>query len=59
MLECLIETHALARNAVAASTGVAESTISDVLAGKRRLGVKLIAALARVFKAKAAVLLDD
>ncbi len=38
---------------------MAESTVSEVLAGKRKLGVKHIQALARFFKVKAAVFLDE
>ncbi len=59
MLQYLIETHSLAQNDVAAGTGLAESTVSEILAGKRKLGVKHIRALARFFKVKAAVFLDE
>ncbi len=44
---------------MAAGTGLAESTVSEILAGKRKLGMKHIQALARFFKVKAAVFLDD
>ena len=59
MLQYLIETHLLTQSDVAAGTGLAESTVSEVLAGKRKLAVKHIQALGRFFKVKAAVFLDD
>jgi hypothetical protein len=43
---------------VAAGTGLADSTISEILAGKRKLSVKHVEALARFFKVKAAVFLN-
>jgi HTH-type transcriptional regulator / antitoxin HigA len=59
MLEYFIETHVLTQSDVAAGTGLAESTISEIPAGKRKLSVKHIDALARFFKVKAAVFLDE
>jgi HTH-type transcriptional regulator/antitoxin HigA len=59
MLQYLIETHFLTQSDVAAGTGLAESTVSEILAGKRKLGVKHIQSLARFFKVKAAVFLDE
>jgi len=59
MLQYLIETHFLTQRDVAAGTGMADSTISEILAGKRKLGVKHIQALARFFKVKASVFLDE
>jgi HTH-type transcriptional regulator / antitoxin HigA len=59
MLQYLIETHFLTQSDVAAGTGMADSTISEILAGKRKLGVKHIQALARFFKVKAGVFLDE
>jgi antitoxin component HigA of HigAB toxin-antitoxin module len=44
---------------VAAGTGLAESTVSEILACKKKLGVKHIQALSRFFKVKAAVFLLD
>jgi antitoxin component HigA of HigAB toxin-antitoxin module len=35
---------------VAAEAGIAESALSEILAGKRKLGVKSITALAGYFK---------
>ncbi len=46
MLEYLIEIHSLAQTDVAAGTGLAESTISEILRGKRKLGVKHIESFA-------------
>jgi HTH-type transcriptional regulator / antitoxin HigA len=59
MLQYLIETHALTQSNVAAGTGLAESTLSEILAGKRKLSLKHVEALARFFKIKAAVFLDE
>jgi HTH-type transcriptional regulator/antitoxin HigA len=59
MLQYMIETHSLAQNDVAAGTGLAESTVSEILAGKRKLTVKHIEALARFFKVKAAMFLNE
>jgi HTH-type transcriptional regulator / antitoxin HigA len=50
MLRHLIETHQKTQSDVAAGTGLADSTVSDILAGKRKLTVKQIEALARFFK---------
>ena len=58
MLHYLIETHQKTQREVAAGTGLADSTISEILAGKRKLSVKQVEALARFFKVKAAVFLD-
>jgi HTH-type transcriptional regulator / antitoxin HigA len=58
MLRYLIETHQKTQREVAAGTGLADSTISETLAGKRKLSVKQVEALARFFKVKAAVFLD-
>lgn len=59
MLRDLIETHAVTQSDVAAGTGLANSTISEILAAKRKLNVQHIAALARFFKVEPAVFLDD
>lgn len=59
MLGYLIETHGVKQGDVAAGTGLADSTISEILAGKRRMNVKHIEALARFFKVERAVFLDD
>ena len=58
MLRYLIETHQKTQREVAAGTGLADSTISEILAGKRTLSGKQAAALARFFKVKATVFLE-
>ena len=50
MLRYLIESKGCAQARVAAEAGIAESTLSEVLAGKRKLGIKHITALARYFR---------
>jgi HTH-type transcriptional regulator/antitoxin HigA len=59
MLGYLIETHGVKQGDVAAGTGLADSTISEILAGKRKMNVKHIEALARFFKVEPAVFLDE
>ncbi len=58
-LRYLLETHHVTQSTLAAATGLAVSTISEILAGKRKLGLKHIAALARFFGVKQAIFLDD
>ena len=58
MLHYLIETRQKTQREVAAGAGLADSTISEILAGKRKLSVKQVKALARFFKVKAAIFLD-
>jgi HTH-type transcriptional regulator/antitoxin HigA len=50
MLRYLIESKGVARAKVAAETGIAESTLSEILSGKRKLGIKHVAVLAGYFK---------
>jgi HTH-type transcriptional regulator / antitoxin HigA len=59
MLGYLIETHGVKQGEVAAGAGLADSTVSEILAGKRKMNVKHIGALARFFKVEPAVFLDD
>ncbi len=59
MLAYLIETHGVKQGDVAAGAGLADSTVFEILVGKRRMNVKHIAALARFFKVEPAVFLDD
>ena len=59
MLAYLIETHGVKQGEVAAGTGLADSTISEILAGKRKMNVKHIEALAQFFKVEPAVFLDE
>jgi antitoxin component HigA of HigAB toxin-antitoxin module len=51
----LIENRATTQTEVATDTGIAESTISEILAGKRELNWKHIEALARHFHVNPAV----
>lgn len=49
MLRHLIEAKGVTQARVAIETGIAESALSEVLAGKRQLNVRYIAALSRYF----------
>jgi HTH-type transcriptional regulator/antitoxin HigA len=51
----LIGIHQTKLHEVATGTGLADSTISEILAGKRKLSVEQIEALAGYFKVKAGV----
>jgi HTH-type transcriptional regulator/antitoxin HigA len=53
MLRYLIESKGVARAKVAAEAGIAESTLSEILAGKRKLGIRHVTVLARYFKVDA------
>ncbi len=55
MLRHLIESRATTLSAIAAATGVAVSTISEILAGKRRLNRRHIGAFADYFHVSSAV----
>ncbi len=59
MLRHLLETHNVTQSTLASATGLAVSTISEILAGKRKFGLKHIAALAGFFGVQQAVFLDD
>ena len=50
MLRYLIEAKGVPQARVAAGAGIAESALSEILAGKRKLGIRSITALARYFK---------
>ncbi len=50
MLRYLIESRGVPQARVAAGAGLAESALSEILSGKRKLGVKAITALAGYFK---------
>ena len=50
MLRYLLESKGITRAKVAAEAGMAESTLSETLAGKRKLGIKHITILAKYFK---------
>jgi HTH-type transcriptional regulator / antitoxin HigA len=59
MLRSLIEFKGVTQAQVATKTGIAESTLSEILAGKRKLAAKHISALAKYFKVDPALLLPD
>jgi HTH-type transcriptional regulator / antitoxin HigA len=50
MLRYLIESKGVTRAKVAVEAGIAESTLSEILAGKRKLGIRHVTILARYFK---------
>ena len=58
-LRSLIEFKGVPQAHVAASTGIAESTLSEILTGKRKLAAKHITALAKYFKVDPALLLPE
>jgi HTH-type transcriptional regulator/antitoxin HigA len=55
MLRHLIEAHDITQARVSEETGIAESTISAILSGKRGLSRNHVVALARYFKVSPAV----
>jgi len=59
ILRYLIEARQITQRDVAAGTGLTDSTISEILAGKRKMGVKHIKLIARFFKVKPSFFLDD
>lgn len=50
MLRYLLESRGVPQARVAAEAGIAESTLSEILAGKRKLGIKHVRALAGYFR---------
>jgi HTH-type transcriptional regulator / antitoxin HigA len=59
LLRFLINEKRVTQAGVAEETGIAESTISEVLAGKRTLNRRQIAKLARYFRVEPGVFLSD
>jgi HTH-type transcriptional regulator/antitoxin HigA len=59
MLRHLIETRETSQSRVAAETGIAESTISEILKGKRALNRRHIEVLSRHFHVSPAVFISD
>ena len=59
MLRYLMETHQMTQSAVASGTGLAVSTVSEILAGKRKIGLKHIERFARFFEVKPSVFLGN
>jgi HTH-type transcriptional regulator / antitoxin HigA len=58
MLEHLIEANDLTQMALAKETGIAMSTISEILQGKRKMNVSHIRAFAKRFGVKPGAFLD-
>jgi HTH-type transcriptional regulator/antitoxin HigA len=59
MLRHLIEARETTQARVATETGISESTVSEVLAGKRKLNRRHIEALSRHFKVSPAVFISE
>lgn len=59
MLGYLLEEHGVTQKDLAQRTGIAESTISEVLAGKRKLNRRHITVLARIFYVSPAVFFSE
>jgi HTH-type transcriptional regulator / antitoxin HigA len=59
MLRALIESRQITPKAIAAGTGLAVPTVSDLLAGKKKLSLDHIERLARFFEVKPSFFLDD
>ena len=59
MLRYLIESRGVPQARVAAEAGIAESTLSEILAGKRKLGIKHVALLAGYFRVDPGLFIPD
>ena len=59
LLRFLIEQKSVTQAGAATATGIAESTISEVLAGKRKLNRAQIAMLARYFHVEPAAFVSN
>ena len=59
MLRYLIESRGVSRAKVAAEAGIAESTLSEILSGKRKLGIRHVTILARYFKVDPGLFIPD
>jgi HTH-type transcriptional regulator/antitoxin HigA len=59
LLRALIESRQITRCDVAAGARLAVSTVSDLLAGKRKMSLEQIEQLARFFEVKPSFFLDD
>ncbi len=58
MIRSFLDSHRITQSQVAAGTGIAESTVSAVLAGKRKLNRNHIGKLAKYFHVSTAVFAD-
>ena len=59
MVRHLIEARDRTQAQVAAATGIAESSLSDMLAGKRKMSTKHVKALAKFFGVSADTIIGD
>jgi HTH-type transcriptional regulator/antitoxin HigA len=59
MMRHLIESRGMTQAVVASETGIAESALSEMLAGKRQMAVKHVKALARYFGVTVDVIIGD
>jgi HTH-type transcriptional regulator/antitoxin HigA len=59
MLRHLIEARGVTQVEVATNTGIAEPTLSEILAGKRGLSAKYMGPLARYFHVNPGVFVSD
>jgi HTH-type transcriptional regulator/antitoxin HigA len=59
MVRFLLESNEMAQTELAQRSGIAESSISEILAGKRKLSRRHIAALSRVFRVSPAVFFPE
>jgi len=59
MVQFLLESNEMAQTELARESGIAESTISEILAGKRNLSRRHIAALSRIFRVSPAVFFPE
>jgi HTH-type transcriptional regulator/antitoxin HigA len=59
LLRHLLEARGIAQTDVVAGTGIAESTVSEILAGKRGFNRRHIAALAKFFRISPAVFIAE
>ncbi len=59
MVRFLLESNEMAQTELAQRSGIAESTISDILAGRRKLSRRHIASLSRLFRVSPAVFFPE
>jgi HTH-type transcriptional regulator/antitoxin HigA len=59
MLRFLLESNEMTQAVLAQKSGIAESTISEILAGKRKLSRRHITAFSKVFQASPAVFFPE